>query len=103
MTKAILIPTDDRPKVVDIPEQDSLRFLQESVGGYIDCVRADDFVGYVNDEGLIYGLEMNLTASILFQRHLVGNVVVVGAFSSEGVYDGDNHDAPDYLMALFAI
>lgn len=103
MTKAILIPTDSRPRVVDIPEQDSLKFLQDAVGGLIDVVRAEDFVGYVNDEGLIWGLEPNLTASILFQRHLVGNIVLVGALSPNGVYDGENYDAPDHLMALFAI
>lgn len=103
MTTAILIPTDGRPKRVTLPELDSLRVLQQSVGGYIDCVRADDFVGYVNDEGLLVGLEENITASILFQRYLVGNVVVVGAYSSEGVYDGDNHDAPEWLLALFGV
>lgn len=77
--------------------------IQDFVGGAFDCVRieAEDgtvIVGYVHDEGLLLGMEMNWMASALFQRQLVGPCVVVGGTSPNGVYDGDNYDLPKGLF-----
>jgi hypothetical protein len=101
MTTALLIKTDGELSKVTITEgSEGLYELQGYVGGYIDCVRGDDIVGYVNDEGIIMGLEYNLVASSLFQRHLFGDVVVVGAYDKDGVYDGANYDIPSWLGAI---
>lgn len=101
MTTALLIKTDGELSKVAITEgSDGLYELQGYVGGYIDCVRGDDIVGYVNDEGIIMGLEHNLVASYIFKRHLFGDVVVVGAYSKDGEYDGANHDIPSWLSAI---
>lgn len=101
MTKALLINAEeDTMTIVNIPSEDSLGFIQESVGGYIDCVRGDEIVGYVNDEGLLIGLPINAYASMLFGRLLVGNVLITGAYNKDGEYDGDDHDAPQALLEM---
>lgn len=97
MTKALLIKTTGELEITDIPTENGHRVLNELCGGWLDCVRLDDVVGYVNDEGLLIGLEPNVFASALFGRPLVGNCVVVGSLNERGEYDGENHDVPDHL------
>lgn len=70
------------------------------IGGYFDCVRGEDFVGYVDDEGLMNQLAYNATASAIFGRYLVGRCVVVGSISPSGEYDGDSYDCPESAYAL---
>lgn len=77
--------------------------IQKLVGGHFDVVTTDCnmrdmmFVGYVNDEGLINGMEINYLATNLFKREIHGDVVVVWGLSPNGEYDGDNYDIPDEL------
>jgi hypothetical protein len=78
---------------------DDFKSIQGFVGGHFDCVRIEAadgtvIVGYVHDEGLLLGMEMNWLASALFQRELVGPCVIVGGTSPNGVYDGENYDLP---------
>jgi len=101
MTTALVINTDSSYYCLQLGEN-SLQQFQEVVGGWIDAVRAEDFVGYVNDEGLLIGLDYNPVASALFGQTLVGNVAVVGAFDSNGVYDGENHDVPARVIGQVA-
>lgn len=56
----------------------SLEELQGFVGGYIEIVRMDDeHFMVVNEEGKVYGLPINMTASMLFMRDtIVGDVLV---------------------------
>lgn len=101
MAKALLINAEDNTvSVVQTPSENALPFLQEAVGGYIDCVRSDEFIGYVNDEGLLIGLPLNTLASVLFGRYLVGNVLIVGSYNDNGEYDGDDHDIPSWLEEM---
>jgi hypothetical protein len=101
MAKALLINAEENTlTIVETPSEDALYFIQEAVGGYIDAVRGEDIVGYVNDEGLLMGLPYNTLASILFGRHLVGDVLVVGSFSESGEYDGADYNIPEWLVGL---
>lgn len=56
----------------------SLEELQGFVGGYIEIVRMDDeHFMVVNEEGKVYGLPINMTASMLIMRDtIVGDVLV---------------------------
>ena len=85
---AILIQPDGSNDEV-VPE-DGQRFrldeLQAHVGGYIENVRlpAETKVNgytiktmYVNEEGRLENLEHNLNASMIADRHLVGNALVL--------------------------
>lgn len=56
----------------------SLEELQGFVGGYIEIVRMDDeHLMVVNEEGKVYGLPINMTASMLIMRDtIVGDVLV---------------------------
>lgn len=78
-------------------------FISSVVEGWFDCVypfspdpdaKTLDIVGYVNDEGLLDGLEPNTIASALFGRYLVGRCVVVGTLNPDGNYDGESYDIP---------
>jgi hypothetical protein len=73
--------------------------IQSLVGGAFDCVTTkvggNIIVGYVNDEGLLIGLEQNWFASALFERNLVGPCVIVSGESPSGECDGDNYDLPE--------
>ena len=99
MATALLIKTTGEVEVTTVPEENGYQVLNELCGGWIDCVRNEDIVGYVNDEGLLIGLDANVLASVLFGRPLVGDVVVLGAFSEEGEYDGENHDVPEQYLS----
>ena len=99
MATALLIKTTGEVEVTTVPEDNGYQVLNELCGGWIDCVRNEDIVGYVNDEGLLIGLDPNVLASVLFGRPLVGDVVVLGALSEEGEYDGENHDVPEQYLS----
>lgn len=103
-TTALLITTEGEVKPTTLPDDGAHLVLNDLCGGWLDCVRTDEIVGYVNDEGLLIGLAPNLIASALFQRPLVGDCVVVGALNERGEYDGENHDVPaKYLSPSFAL
>ena len=97
MTKALLIKTTGELEVTNLPDENAHLVLNELCGGWLDCVRLEDVVGYVNDEGLLIGLAPNVFASALFGRPLVGDCVVVGSLNERGEYDGENHDVPEFL------
>jgi len=60
--------------------------MSDAVGGYIEgvgCPNGD--VLYVNEEGLLIGLERNIGAMLLAQHpHLVGDAIMVGPVDDEG-------------------
>ena len=70
------IKTDGTIEEVAIDKDNSLKQMQDAVGGYIELVRlADDDVMIVNEEGLIFGLPVNEHASKLAGQTIVGNVL----------------------------
>lgn len=101
-----LLPSGTDGKVESVLVTD-YKSIQDLVGGLFDCVRLEGpdgqvIVGYVNDEGLLTGMETNWLASALFGRHLVGPCVLVGASSPEGAYDGENYDLPKGMFQFLA-
>jgi hypothetical protein len=85
---AILIQPDGA--MVDVFPEDGQRFrldeLQSHVGGYIEPVKTlmeTEMNGYtiqtiyVNEEGLLMGLEHNLNASMIVGKHIVGNALAL--------------------------
>ena len=86
--------------MVDVFPGDGQRFtlpeLQAQVGGYIEPVRPlmeTEFNGYtiqtiyVNEEGLLMGLEHNLKASMIVGKHIVGNALAL--------FQGEQEDEED--------
>lgn len=111
-TYGILLPCDGtEPLPISVGDY---KHLQELVGGLIDCVSTNinpaDFdlegerftaCGYVNDEGILIGLEVNAMASIVFGRELFGPVVIVsGTNPTTGDYDGENYDVPSWFLDI---
>jgi hypothetical protein len=104
MTKAVIIRTSGTVEPLTLSEADGgYAEIRDAVGGYIDAVRDGSLVGYVHDEGLLIGLPVNVMASALFARPLVGDVVLVGCVSPSGEYDGENYDVhPVFFSQEFA-
>ena len=94
MATAVIIKSSGEVFTQDIPSENGHTLIHEIVGGWFDCVRGEEIVGYVHDEGLLIGLPVNAVASMLFQRPLVGDCVVIGSLNEKGEYDGENHDVP---------
>jgi len=63
------------------PEGFTFQDAQKVVGGLVEVVRlpveGEDEVMLVNEEGLLQGLPLNLTASMMSGGPIVGNVVVL--------------------------
>jgi len=75
----LFIIAPDAPMEMRIVDDVDLRTLQELVGGYIELVNMPEIDGdmYVNEEGLLMGLEYNAKASDLTGQHIVGTAVIV--------------------------
>ena len=77
---ALYIKSDGTYEEIEIPRQESLKFLQEKVGGYIEIVYPAvpnaDYEGLVvNEEGRLLGLPVNVMAAALFGPILTGDVI----------------------------
>jgi hypothetical protein len=114
VTKALVIKTDgSAPTIREIPQGDTYSVIKEVIasptGGWFDCVPGALFHGYVNDTGIIEGLNLNPIASILFRRIICGDAILFGSLSPQGEYRGsfslndqyvDNeYDIPDFVIA----
>lgn len=94
MATAVIIRSSGEVSTQDIPTENGHTLIHEIVGGWFDCVRGEGIVGYVHDEGLLIGLPVNAVASMLFERPLVGDCVIIGSLNEKGEYDGENYDVP---------
>lgn len=56
-------------------ENHGLHGWQKAVGGYIEAVYGTDFVLIVNEEGLLKDLPLNVEATRIAKRPIVGNVI----------------------------
>lgn len=54
----------------------SLEELQAFVGGYIEEVRLNGRIMFVNEDGLLDGLKANRIASLEAMRAIVGDVII---------------------------
>lgn len=90
-TNIVVVPQDYMP--VDTPMH---KVISAQVDGHFDSVyhsdRSHNFVGFVNDEGLLTGMEPNTLASAIFGRFLCGPCVIVGTVNEHGVNDGESYN-----------
>lgn len=56
----------------------TLEWLQEKVGGWIECAYIDDNTLVVNEEGKLKDLPLNRVASGIWQAHFGDGDVIVG-------------------------
>jgi len=83
MIHAVIIRTDGTMSVID--HCPTLSELQGAVGGLIAPIYGPEGItGYVNDEGLLIGLPLNLIASALGGQPLVGDAIITGPLDSKG-------------------
>ena len=78
--QGIVIHEDISDVSISLTPDISLKSLQAAVGGYIEHIgqhRFPDIALYANEDGLQKNLPPNTAATIIFERPLVGNVVMV--------------------------
>jgi hypothetical protein len=99
MTKALLIPATGDSRIITLPSENAHTVIHDFIGGYFDCASLADgaIAMYVHDEGLLIGLEPNVTASILYGSPIAGDVVIVGTLNAKGERDGYDYDLPDFM------
>lgn len=104
MIKALVIPVGSPARVEEI--SGDLRSLQKLVGGYLEAVHLD-WEGthvYVNEEGRLRQMPVNLAATALAQQSgklpldtvLVGPVVVLGGH----LISGNEADCPQHVIDM---
>lgn len=72
---ATLLKSDGTQRQLKVGEYSTLQQKQELVGGYIEYAYCEDCVLIVNEEGLLYGLDLNEEATSLYGQVVVGDVV----------------------------
>jgi hypothetical protein len=97
--KATFIPAVGTAQVVELDDTNIGNAIRQLVGGWFDCVGEEDFTVYVHDEGILLGQSPNVFASVLTNRPLVGDVVILGNRNAQGEYDGEDYDVPADLCS----
>jgi hypothetical protein len=89
--KAVVIDAETQEaRLIDIDPDKSLATLQESVGGWVECVGFPNFDMWLNEEGKLIGLPVNRAATKLWESQygptdvMMGNVVITGVPDDEG-------------------
>jgi hypothetical protein len=99
MTKALFIPATGEPRTIILPKENAHKTIHELIGGWFDCVSlSDEVVMYVHDEGLLIGLDPNVTASTLYGNPIAGDVLLVGTLNAQGERDGYDYDLPEFMF-----
>jgi hypothetical protein len=90
MKAALRINTDFTTEILDL-EDDSLKKLQDAVGGLIQAVDLhDDLTLWCNEEGKLIGLTPNIIGTHLYEKNfgmidvIMGDVVFTGGTDDEG-------------------
>ena len=99
--QGIVIHEDTSDVGVSLTKDIQLETLQAAVGGYIEPIAQHRFLGvtlYANEDGQYKNLPPNTAATIIFERPLVGNVVMV-AYTDEMARELDIND-DDVLSPL---
>ena len=108
-----LLPAGVNVQPEAVVVQDHYLKIAETIGcNLIDAVYntvgSDDgehtqIVGFIDDEGLFDpDAKPNVLASVLFDRQdlLVGDCLVFSSVNADGENDGENYDAPSWLIEL---
>lgn len=106
--KAMLMPVDGKPELVDLDDSSQLAELQKFVGGYIEAltfrVQGREAVGWLNEEGKIQEppLPYNQRATILARTYeaimdgdYVAGPLIVTGFNPN---NGENEDVPAWMI-----
>jgi hypothetical protein len=98
MKAALRINTDFTTEILDL-EDDSLKKLQDAVGGLIQAVDLhDDLTLWCNEEGKLIGLTPNVIGTHLYEKNFAVKDVIMGDI----VFTGGTDDEGDNLGLPFA-
>ena len=102
--KALHIKTDGKVMILEFTNDTCYKTLSGAVGGLIECVAlSKDIDMWVNEEGKVFGLDLNPHATRLFMHTygvvdpIAGDVVVTGGVSDEGETLGLSDESIDEI------
>lgn len=103
MSKSAIVKSSG---VIEFKSLDNLQDLQKTVGGHIEAIYCQDFgSGYVNEEGKLENLPVNIIATLIWAKTnkwkkvediLCGDVIFTGEVDKEG----NTKDISDKFMEL---
>lgn len=102
MKKYIQVPVNEKPSVVEIPDDSDgeYRAVSALVEGYIEVVKAETGGNLiVNEEGLLMNLPFNPIATMLAEQFIVGPAVLVGPLDGED-FMSLSQETIDYVLAF---
>ena len=101
MTKALFIPATGEPRTITLPKENAHTVIHDLIGGWFDCASLAQgaVTMYVHDEGLLIGLEPNVTATVLYGNPIAGDVLLVGSLNDKGERDGYDYDLSDLFFS----
>ena len=89
--RAIYITTDNEIALASVDPDNLLKDLQNAVGGWIEAVNlTDNITMWINEEGKLNNLPLNVTATLLYHTVygpydlIVGNVILTGGPDDDG-------------------
>lgn len=105
MYKAIVIKPGEQPVIKEL----NLNSLKAELdGGWLEGLRfTDDSFAFIDEEGKLKQLPINVLATELCAKYEVGlnpsdvicgTFIIVGTLNKNGKHDGKNHDAPHILV-----
>jgi len=105
-----LIPANPFEPIRFLDIEEGLKPMQELVGGYIEAVRLPDIEMYVDEEGLLKGLPLNIRATLLYRQAVseefrdqvgcVGDAVAFGGVTPGGKTKGLSKKQEELLINL---
>jgi len=84
MIHAAIVRTNGTVTFVQSPRPEGIQWLRDAVGGRFDVVSTAHADVWVNDEGLLVGLPLNLIATAMTRSPLVGDAVITGPVDHGG-------------------
>ena len=105
MRKAILLDVEGKVSTLDLDFMDSLRILQRAVGGWVQAVDfRDDLTIWVNEEGKLNNLPINVEATKIWAHFygntdfIVGNAVFTGGTDENGETMAISDDTEAFIL-----
>ncbi len=103
--KSVVVKTNGEVEVKDL---NGLEELQKAVGGYIEAINLPNYgTGYVNEEGKLNNLPLNIVATMAYSKSngfshdvLVGDVIFTGDVNEEGNTDDISDKFVDFVKLI---
>ena len=106
--KAAVIKADLSCSMIDFEQGESAQIIRDTVDGLYDCISlSSDRDMWINDEGKILELPLNVMATAMFHKafqtddYIAGDVVITGGVDKDGYTLGLSDEDTQFFTNLF--